>query len=186
MTLGLNGARARMRRCNRSRPGACSPRADAARDRATEMRDGAGGRASAAPPGNAWRRLGFKLVVVELAIAVVLLVGAGLLGKSLLSAARTSTSASNPNTSRRCRSALPREILHRRADRSSCRAADRRTASRRCRASKSVGLASVLPVNFNGNTDWIRFVGPAVQRRAQRGEPAGCQRRDISRRCGRR
>ncbi len=33
--------------------------------------------------GNAWRRLGSKLVVLELATAVVLLVSAGLLGKSL-------------------------------------------------------------------------------------------------------
>jgi macrolide transport system ATP-binding/permease protein len=33
--------------------------------------------------GKTWRRLGSKLVVVELAMAVVLLVGAGLLGKSL-------------------------------------------------------------------------------------------------------
>ena len=38
-----------------------------------------GGRGSA---GNAWRRLGSKLIVLELATAVVLLVGAGLLGKS--------------------------------------------------------------------------------------------------------
>ncbi len=38
------------------------------------------GRGSA---GNTWRRLGSKLVVVELATATVLLVGAGLLGKSL-------------------------------------------------------------------------------------------------------
>ncbi len=34
--------------------------------------------------GNTWRRLGSKLVVIELATAMVLLVGAGLLGKSLL------------------------------------------------------------------------------------------------------
>ena len=39
-----------------------------------------GGRGSA---GNTWRRLGSKLIVLELATAVVLLVGAGLLGKSL-------------------------------------------------------------------------------------------------------
>jgi len=38
-----------------------------------------GGRGSA---GNTWRRLGTKLIVLELATAVVLLVGAGLLGKS--------------------------------------------------------------------------------------------------------
>ena len=39
-----------------------------------------GGRTAA---GSAWRRLGSKLVMVELATAVMLLVGAGLLGKSL-------------------------------------------------------------------------------------------------------
>jgi macrolide transport system ATP-binding/permease protein len=39
-----------------------------------------GGRGSA---GNAWRRLGSKLIILELATAVVLLVGAGLLSKSL-------------------------------------------------------------------------------------------------------
>lgn len=48
----------------------------------SKMRDGLaeGSRGSA---GMLWRRLGSKLVVVELATAVVLLVGAGLLGKSL-------------------------------------------------------------------------------------------------------
>ena len=48
----------------------------------SEIRDSLaeGGRGHA---GNTWRRLGSKLVVLELATAVVLLVGAGLLGKSL-------------------------------------------------------------------------------------------------------
>ncbi len=48
----------------------------------SEMRAGLAeaGRGSA---GNTWRRLGSKLVIVELATATVLLVGAGLLGKSL-------------------------------------------------------------------------------------------------------
>ena len=35
----------------------------------------------------------------------------------------------------------------------------------------------MMPVSFNGNTDWIRFVGPAVQRRAQRSQPARRQLR---------
>ena len=48
----------------------------------SDMRSGLAeaGRGSA---GNTWRRLGSKLVMVELATATVLLVGAGLLGKSL-------------------------------------------------------------------------------------------------------
>lgn len=48
----------------------------------TEIRDGLteGGRGTA---GTLWRRFGVNLVVVEIAIAMVLLVGAGLLGKSL-------------------------------------------------------------------------------------------------------
>ncbi len=44
---------------------------------------GALGDGSRGSSGNAWRRLGSKLVVLELATAIVLLVGAGLLGKSL-------------------------------------------------------------------------------------------------------
>jgi macrolide transport system ATP-binding/permease protein len=49
--------------------------------RFTEIRDGLaqGGRGSAGP---VWRRFGANLVVLELAMAMVLLVGAGLLGKS--------------------------------------------------------------------------------------------------------
>jgi macrolide transport system ATP-binding/permease protein len=49
--------------------------------RLNEIRDGLaeGGRGAAASP---WRRFGAKLVVVELATALVLLTGAGLLGKS--------------------------------------------------------------------------------------------------------
>ena len=41
------------------------------------------GRRQRGSAGNTWRRLGSKLVVLELATAMVLLVGAGLLGKSL-------------------------------------------------------------------------------------------------------
>ena len=47
-----------------------------------ELRNGLA-EASRGSSGTAWRRLGSKLVVVELAMAVVLLSGAGLFGKSL-------------------------------------------------------------------------------------------------------
>jgi hypothetical protein len=47
-----------------------------------ELRNGLAG-VSRGSSGPAWRRLGSKLVVVELAMAVVLLSGAGLFGKSL-------------------------------------------------------------------------------------------------------
>ena len=56
--------------------------APAIRMRASDLREGLaeGGRGSS---GQGWRRLGFKLVVFELATAMVLLMGAALLGQSL-------------------------------------------------------------------------------------------------------
>jgi hypothetical protein len=50
--------------------------------------------------GTSWRRLGSKLVIVELATAMVLLVGAGLLGQSLYPCSMWS-SPSIPTTWRR-------------------------------------------------------------------------------------
>ena len=40
---------------------------------------------------------------------------------------------------------------------------------------ESAGIASVLPVSFNGNTDWIRFVG-----RPYNGEHNEVNQRDVS------
>ena len=39
----------------------------------------------------------------------------------------------------------------------------------------SVGITSELPVSYNGNTDWIRFVGRAYQ-----GEHNEVNQRDVS------
>ncbi|MCU1293814.1 MAG: Macrolide-specific ABC-type efflux carrier, partial [Bryobacterales bacterium] len=107
--------------------------------------------------GVAWRRLGAKLVMLELAIAMVLLVGAGLLGKSLSHLLHVdlgfqpdhlatlqvvvpeSKYAKDEQTV-----ALGREIVNRIGT---------------LPGVKSVGLASLLPVSGNGNTDWIRFLG---------------------------
>jgi predicted permease len=121
-----------------------------------EMREGLS-EGSRGSTGNTWRRLGSKLVVVELATAVVLLVGAGLLGQSLYRllhidlqfqpdhlatlrvAAPDSTYAKNPQAV-----ALARRMMSRILS---------------LPGVTSAGTSTVLPVSFNGNTDWIRFVG---------------------------
>ena len=74
----------------------------------TEMRDGLaeGGRGSA---GTLWRRFGANLVVVELAIAVVLLAGAGCSARAS-TVCSTSISGSSRTTWRPCRS--QRRIPH--------------------------------------------------------------------------
>lgn len=121
-----------------------------------EMREGLG-EGSRGSAGNTWRRLGSKLVVVELATAMVLLVGAGLLGQSLyrllhvdlqfqpdhmatlMIGAPDSTYGKDPQSV-----ALARQIMNRVLS---------------LPGVTSAGTSSVFPVSFNGNTDWIRFVG---------------------------
>jgi macrolide transport system ATP-binding/permease protein len=123
--------------------------------------------------GTTWHRLGFKLVVLELATAVVLLVGAGLLGKSLYQLLHvdlgfqpdrlaTMTVVAPPfiYTNNEQRVAAAREVVHR---------------VKRLPGVASVGITSVLPVNGNGNTDWIRFVG-----RPYHGEHNEVNQRDVS------
>ncbi|HEX6770414.1 MAG TPA: ABC transporter permease [Acidobacteriaceae bacterium] len=129
-----------------------------------------GGRGAA---GTLWRRLGSNLVIAELAIAMVLLAGAGLLGKSLyrllhvdlgfepnqLAAMTISGSdvayGKSPDAIR-----LDRELV----DRLNSLA-----------AVESAALTSNLPVSFNGNTDWLRFEGKPYH-----GEHNESLERDIS------
>lgn len=129
-----------------------------------------GGRGST---GMLWRRFGSNLVAVELAIAAVLLVGAGLLGSSLyhllhvdlgfqpdhltmLEVAAPSTYAKDPQMI-----ALGRQIVSRIAGLPGVKSAAITTRQ--------------LPVSFNGNTDWIRFVG-----RPYNGEHNEVNERDVS------
>ena len=113
-----------------------------------------GGRWSA---GLSWRRLGSKLVVVEFATAVVLLVSAGLLAKSFYQLlhvninfqpdhlATTTVAASDLDYGKdQQQFALGRRIL------SSLAATP---------GVLGVALTSSLPVTCNCNTDWIRVVG---------------------------
>ncbi|HLJ46698.1 MAG TPA: ABC transporter permease [Bryobacteraceae bacterium] len=107
--------------------------------------------------GNTWRRLGSRLVVVELAVAMVLLVGAGLFGKSLYRLLHVPLGFQPDHlamvdfgapdvryASVAQRGALGQEIV-------------RKVES--LPGIESAALTTLSPVTFNGNTDWIRFVG---------------------------
>jgi macrolide transport system ATP-binding/permease protein len=105
----------------------------------------------------AWRRLGSRLVVVELAIAMVLLVGAGLLSKSLyhllhvdlgfrpdhLAMINIAGPDVGPGLDEQ-RVRLVREIV-------------RKVES--LPGVQSAAITTLPPVTYNGNTDWIRIVG---------------------------
>jgi macrolide transport system ATP-binding/permease protein len=144
----------------------------ASRVSASEMRQGMadGSRGSA---GTTWHRLGFKLVILELATAMVLLVGAGLLAKSFsrliqvdlgFQPARLATMRVVPPmasyATNEQKVALARRVISRIAA---------------LPGVTSVGLSNVLPVLMNGNTTWIRFVG-----RPYNGEHNEVNSRDVS------
>ena len=121
-----------------------------------EIREGLneGGRGYA---GTLWRRFGANLVVVELAVAVVLLVGAGLLGKSLYRLLHVDigfqadhlatvgialSDTAYPKDEQQV--AVARQIVDRVSH---------------LPGVTSAGITNRLPVSFNGNTTWIRIVG---------------------------
>jgi predicted permease len=122
----------------------------------SKMRDGLaeGSRGSA---GNAWRRLGSRLVVVELATAMVLLVGAGLFGKSLhrLLHVELGLRADHLATI----SVAAPDIRYQKDKQSIALAREIVRSVESLPGVQSAALTTVLPVSFNGNTDWIRFVG---------------------------
>ena len=123
--------------------------------------------------GQAWTRIGSKLVVLELTTAMVLLVGAGLLGKSfyrlLQVEAGFETKHLITTTVRAPRSAYGED--------SQAVALGRKVVEevKSLPGVTSVALADTLPLSFNGNTDWIRFVG-----RAYDGEHNEVNQRGVS------
>ena len=123
--------------------------------------------------GNTWQRLGFKLVVLELATAMVLLVGAGLLGKSLYRLLNVDLGF-RPDHLATLQVAVPgtRYQAHEQIVALGKQITERIAA---LPGVESVGLASLIPVSFNGNTDWIRFVG-----RPYNGEHNEVNQRDVS------
>ncbi len=123
--------------------------------------------------GTAWRRLGGKLVVVELAVTMMLLTGAGLLGGSLHRLLRVELGF-QPDNLATIQVAAP-DVSYGDAEKSVAlgREITGRIAS--LPGVQSVGIASLLPVTFNGNTDWIRFVG-----RPYEGGHIEVNQRDVS------
>jgi macrolide transport system ATP-binding/permease protein len=120
------------------------------------MRDGLteGGRGSA---GMLWRRMGANLVVVELATAVVLLTGAGLLGKSLYKLLHVDAGFPTDHLAT-VNIGLP-DALFSKDDRviSFARGVVQRVES--LPGVESAAITSVLPLSCNCNTDWVRVVG---------------------------
>lgn len=129
-----------------------------------------GGRTAA---GTVWRRFGSNLVVLELCIAVVLLVGAGLLGKSFYRllhvdlglepdhlAMMDVVAPVSPYKKDEQVAALARTIEARLAI---------------LPGVESVGITNVLPVDHNGNTTWFRVVGKPYDGRHQE-----ANERDVS------
>ncbi len=137
-----------------------------------KMREGLseGGRGYA---GTLWRRFGTNLVVVELAIAVVLLVSAGLLGKSLYRLLHVEIGFQADHLAT-VQVALS-DVTY--AKDEQVYAVQKQIISRvsSLPGVQSAGISSVLPVSFNGNTDWIRFVG-----RPYNGEHNEVNQRDVS------
>jgi predicted permease len=143
-----------------------------ARLRSRDLREGLaeGGRGFS---GTMWRRFGSNLVVVELAIAMVLLVDAGLLGKSLYRLLHTEIGF-QPDHLATLDVAAP-EVSYPKDEQ--LVALGRQVVSRvsTLPGVKSVALATQLPVSFNGNTTWIRFAD-----RPYNGEHNEVNQRNVS------
>jgi predicted permease len=123
--------------------------------------------------GTLWRRIGSKLVVVELATAVVLLVSAGLLGKSLYHLLHVNIGF-QPDHLATMEIEAPRS---RYAKDEEATAFQRQIVSRigSLPGVQSVGVTTNIPVSGNGNTTWFRVLG-----RPWHGEHNEVPERDVS------
>lgn len=123
--------------------------------------------------GTLWRRLGANLVVLELSIAVVLLVGAGLLGKSFYRLLHVDL-AFEPSHLSTLNISIPRKSYPKDED---VVVITRQVLARvsTLPGVTSAAVTSVLPTSGNGNTDWIRVVGHPFH-----GEHNEVNERDVS------
>jgi predicted permease len=107
--------------------------------------------------GRLWQRLGANLVVVELAIAVVLLVGAGLLGKSFYRLLHVENGFDITHLATMQVMATSKGYAQDSAQLALYREIERTLSS--LPGVRSVGITSDLPEQCNCDTDWIRIVG---------------------------
>ena len=138
---------------------------------AQDLRDGLadGGRTSA---GSVWRRFGSNLVVVELAVALVLLTAAGLLEKSFYRLLHVEVGFQTDHLAT-LQVAIPPSYAKDEQQVQLQRQILTRIAS--LPGVKSVGVTTRIPVSSNGNTTWIRFVG-----RPYHGEHNEVNEREVS------
>ena len=131
---------------------------------------GEGGRTAA---GRLWRRIGANLVVVELAIAVVLLVGAGLLSRSFYELMHVDDGFDTSHLAT-VQMIAPDNIYAKDPQKVVLyREITRRLST--LPGVQSVGITSDLPVQCNCDTDWIRIAGKPFH-----GEHNEVNQRDIS------
>ena len=131
---------------------------------------GEGGRSAA---GRLWQRLGANLVVVELAVAVVLLAGAGLLGKSFYRLLHVENGFDTTHLATVQVMALKSSYAKPEQQVALFREIERRLSA--MPGVEHVGITTNLPVQCNCNTDWIRIVGKPFH-----GEHNEVDERDVS------
>lgn len=129
-----------------------------------------GGRTMA---GQVWRKLGANLVVVELAVAVVLLVGAGLLAKSFYRLLHVDDGF-DPTYLATMQVMVPPNLYTKDGEMSGLDHEIVRRVSA-LPGVESAGLTSDLPVQCNCDTDWIRIAGKPYH-----GEHNEVEERDVS------
>jgi predicted permease len=107
--------------------------------------------------GRVWRRFGANLVVVELAVAMVLLAGAGLLGKSFYRLLHVELGF-EPDHLATVLVMLPDNLYGKDEQKLALyREVERRVGA--LPGVESVGMTSITPVACMCNTDWIRIAG---------------------------
>jgi predicted permease len=131
---------------------------------------GDGGRTAA---GRVWRRMGANLVVVELAVALVLLAGAALLGQSFYRLLHVETGFDTTHLATVQVAAPDKTYAKTEQKVALFREISRRLSS--LPGVESVGITSDLPVQCNCDTDWIRIVGKPFH-----GEHNEVDQRDVT------